>query len=314
MSSKKQTILRFVLKSTENPLKVMSRFFPQGKTVLNRTEWWGKEPRSCGLTNMKTRPASAGSNEPKVFDVEVTHRPKGCITFVGPTKYDGWTAMILDRKKDGTLLDGHGNPLPEGQPPVYLPLEVHEDAEFNEIDFGEFVDELEVEGIPHVTFDDVLRQMQESPRFSASIKSTFMAPRRHRPLVKIVLSNAPSGTGTDGFGTRIVNVNSFTPHLQEVLLDELWELVSGFIEGRYSIKNFGNEEFVFVELSDSLVDCTPNEEGKDSRFNCLNEYVPATFIEDLAERLIATFEIQVSIVDGPTGGLLLKLREPSNRD
>lgn len=314
MSSKKQTILRFVLKSTENPLAVMARFFPQGKTLLNRTEWRGKEPRSCGLTNVKSRPYSAGSNEPQVFDVEVTHRPKGCTTFVGPTKYDGWTAMMLDRKEDGTLLDGHGNPLPEGSPPVYLPFEVHGDAEFNEIDFGEFVGEFEVEGILHVSFDDVLKRMHETPRFSASIKSTFMAPRRHRPLVKIVLSNAPSGTGTDGFGTRIINVNNFTPHLQQVLLDELWELVSGFIEGRYSIKNFGNEELVFIELSDSLVDCTPNEEGKESRFNCLSEYVPDAFLEDLAKRLIATYEVEVSVVDGPKVGLLLTMLRPSKRE
>jgi hypothetical protein len=222
--------------------------------------------------------------------------------------------MILDRKEDGTLLDGHGNPLPEGQPPVYLPFEVHADAEFNEIDVGEFVGEFEVGGIPHVSFDDVLRQMQETPCFSASIKSTFMAPRRHRPLVKIVLSNALSGTGTDGFGTRIVDVNNFTPHLQQVLLDELWELVSGFIEGRYSIKNFGNEESVFIELSDSLVDCTPNEEGKESRFNCSSEYVPDALLEDLARRLIATYEVEVSIVDGPKVGLLLKVSKPSKRE
>ena len=314
MSSKKQTILRFVLKSTENPFEVMSRFFPQGKTVLNRIEWRGKEPRSCGLTNVKIRPYSAGSNEPMVVDVEVTYRPRGCITFIGQTKYDGWTAMMLDRKKDGTLLDGNGNPLPEGQPPIYLPFEVHGDVDFNEIDFGEFVGEVEVDGIPHVTFDDVLRQIQESPRFSASVQATFMAPRRHRPLVKIILTNAPSGTGTDGFGTRIINVNSFTPQLQQVLLDELMELVSGFIEGRYSIKNFSNDELVFVELSDSLVDCTPNEEGKESRFNCLSEYVPDTFMEDLAKRLIATYEVEVSIVDGPKGGLLLKASRPSRRE
>jgi len=309
----KQSILRFVLKSTENPLAVMSRFSPQGKTVLNRTEWRGKEPRSCGVTSVKLRPYSAGSAEPKVFDVEVTYRPKGCITFVGQTKYDGWTAMMLDRKKDGTLLDGHGNPLPEGHPPVYLPFEVHEDVEFNGIDFGEFVGEFDVEGIPHVSLDDVMRKIQESPRFSVSVQSTFMAPRRHRPLVKIILSNAPSGTATDGFGTRIINVNNFTPHLQQVLLDELTELVSGFIEGRYSIKNMSNDEIVFVELSDSFVDCTPNEEGKESRFNCLSEYVPDTFLEDLAKRLSATYEIEVSIVDGPQGGLLLRALNPSRR-
>ena len=313
MSSMNSSILRFTLTSTENPFEVMARFFPQGTTLLNRTEWRGKEPRSCGLTNVKLRPYSAGSEKPKVFDVEVTYRPKGCITFVGSTKYDGWTAMMLDRMKDGTLLDGQGKPLSEGQPPVYLPFEVHGDIEFNDIDFGEFAGEFDIEGVPQVALDEVLRKIQESPRFSASITSIFMAPRRHRPLVKIVLSNAPSGTATDGFGTRIINVNNFTPHLQQVILDELTELVSGFIEGRYSIKNVSNDELVFVELDDSLVDCTPNEEGKASRFNCLSEYVPDTFLEDLAKRLMATYEVEVSIVDGQTGGLLLRSKKTSRR-
>lgn len=133
-----------------------------------------------------------------------------------------------------------------------------------------------------------------------------MAPRRSRPLVKIILSDGPSGTSTDGFGTRIVNVNRITPHLQQVLLNELTELVSGFIEGRYSIKNSSTEDFVFAELDDVLVDCTPNREGKESRFNCLSEYMPDTFLEDLARRLMATYEVDISIVDGPKGGLLLK--------
>lgn len=306
MSNLTPKVLRFTLTTTENPFEVMARFFPQGTTLLNRTEWRGKESRSCGLTNVKMRPHSAGSNEPKVFDVEVTYRPRGCITFVGPTKYDGWTAMMLDRKQDGTLLDGHGNPLPEGQPPVYLPFEVHGDVEFNDIAFGDFVGEFEIGGVPRVALDDVLREFQESPRTSVSIRSSFMASRRHRPLVKIVLSNAPSGTAADGFGTRIVNINNYTPHLQQAILDELAELVSGFIEGRYSIKNMSNDELVFVELDDSLVDCTPNEEGRPSRFNCLSEHVPDSFLEDLAKRLMATYEIEVSVVDGPKAGLLLK--------
>lgn len=314
MSKVKQTILRFVLKSTGNPMDIMSRFHPQGNRVLNRTEWRGKAPRSCAVTTVKGRPHSAGSKEPMVVDVEVACRPKGTITYVGGTKYDGWTAMMLDRTKDGTLLDGHGKPLPEGQPPVYLPFEVYEDVDFNEIDFGEFVDEFEVEGITHVSVEHVMAQLLNSKSINSSIKSTFIAARRHRPLVKIVLSNAPSATGSDGFGTRIVNINNLTPQLQQVLLDEFIELVSGFIEGRYSIKNISNDDFVFAELDDALVDCTPNEEGKESRFNCLNEYLPDTFLEDLAKRLIATYEVDVSIVDGPKGGLLLRRVDLSKRD
>lgn len=306
MPNSKPAALRFVLKSTDDPSAVMARFFPQGQTILNRTEWRGKDPRTCGLTSLRVRPYSAGSDEPKAFDLEVTYRPKGYITFVGATRYDGWTMMVLDRQKDGIPLDGHGQPLLEGQAPVYLPFDVYPDVDFNELDFGDFVGEFAVEQIRRLMFEDVQKQIQESPAFSASIRSTFIAPRRHRPLVKIVLSNAPTGTRTDGFGTRIVHLNNYTPHLQQVLLDELTELVSGFIEGRYSIKNLSNDEVVFVELSDVVVDCTPNEEQQESRFNCLNEYVPDSLFEELAKRMIATYEVDVSVVLGPEAGLLLK--------
>jgi hypothetical protein len=149
-------------------------------------------------------------------------------------------------------------------------------------------------------------EIHRSPRIEASIKSTFIAGHRHRPLVKLVLSNAPSGTGVDGFGTKVVMINRLTPHLQRVVLDALTELVSGFVEGRYSMKNFSNGDIVFAELTDVLVDCTPNEEGKESRFDCLSEYLPGSFLEELARRLMSTYEVDVSVVDGPKFGLVLK--------
>src|SRR5579859_6272667 len=101
-------------------------------------------------------------------------------------------------------------------------------------------------------------RLQKSKRLNASLNASFVAPRRHRPLVKIVLSNDPSGTGVDGFGTRIVNINNSTLQLQQVILDRVTELVTGFVEGRYSVKNMSTDEFVFAELNDVLVDCTPN--------------------------------------------------------
>jgi hypothetical protein len=274
--------------------------------MLNRTEWRGKESRSCGVVSVKSRPDAAGSPEPTVFDIEVAYRPKGCITYTGGTRYDGWTALVLDRARDGTLLDGQGKPLPEGQLPVFRRVEVFEDVEFNEIDFGEFVGEIEVEGTKHVSFEHVMDQIRSSRRFSMSINSTFVAPRRHRPHVKIALSNNPSGSRVDGFGTMIINVNKSTPQLQQTLLDHVTELMNGFVEGRFSVKNMSNDEFVFAELDDVLVDCTPNEEGKESRFNCLGEYLPESYLDELAMRLAATYEVDVSVVDGPRIGLLLK--------
>jgi hypothetical protein len=303
MPETKQTVLRFVLKSGGNPLELMSRFHPKGKTVLNRTEWRGKESRSCGVSSVQMRPYSAGSNEPRIVDVEVSYRPKGCIVFVGNTKYDGWTAMVVDRKPDGTSLDGRGNPLPEGEAPVYRAFEVYDDVEFNEMDFGEFVGEFVVESIKHVQYDDVFSQAV-GKRFTTA--ATFVAARRNRPMVRIVLSNAPSGTGNDGAGTRIVHINNYTPHLREVIADELVEVLNGFVEGRYSMSGLSTDDFVFIQLSDALVDCTPNEQGNESRFNCLHEYLPESFLEEQAKRLMATYAVEVSVVDGPKFGLLLK--------
>jgi hypothetical protein len=146
------------------------------------------------------------------------------------------------------------------------------------------------------------------------MNTSFVAPRRQRPLVKIVLSNNPSGTGVDGFGTMIVNVNNSTPQLRQAILDQVTELVNGFVEGRYSIKSMSTDEFVFAELNDVLVDCTPNEAGKGSRFNCLGEYLPDSYLEDLAMRLIATYDVDVSVVDGPKIGLLLRRIDRSHRN
>lgn len=310
MPGTNETILRFLLKTNARPMEVMSRFHPQGKTVLNRTVWRGKEARSCAVTKVKSRPYAAGSNEPLLFDIEVTYRPKGCITFVGNTKYDGWTAMLLDQATDGTLLDGHGKPLPKGQSPVYLPREVYGDVDFNELDFGEFIQEFQQEGIKHIPFDVVMTQLQSSSHISASIRSTFMAQRRHRPSVKIALTNGPSRTSTDAFGTRIINVDKSAPHLQRVILDHLTELVSGFIEGRYSIANMSSDEFVFVQLSGVLVDTTLNEHGQESRFDCLHEFLPDMFLDELATRLMANYLVNVSVVaDGKALGLVLRRKE-----
>jgi hypothetical protein len=110
----------------------------------------------------------------------------------------------------------------------------------------------------------------------------------------------------DGFGTRIVNVSRFTPHLQKVLTDELTELVFGFLEGRYSISKTAFGDNVMVELDQVLVDYTANDEGKESRFDCFGKYVPDTFIEELAKLIVANFELDVSIVDGPKAGLLFR--------
>ena len=312
MTSKNQTILRFELETTANPFEVMKRFRPQGNPVLNKTEWRGKEPRSCAITNVRSRPFSVGTSDPKFFDIEVTYRPKGCITFVGGTKYDGWTASVLDQTTEGTLLDGHGNPLKKGALPVYRSYEVYEDVDFNEIDFGTFIAETDVEGIKHVDYDDMMDRIHKSEKGSISISSPFAVPRRHRPTVKIAISNEPSGTATDGFGTKIVIINSETVNLGQAVLDQLMEFLSGFIEGRYSIKNISTDELVMAELDDILVDFTRLDAKNAPRFNCLKDYLPPELLEELAKRLVATYDVEVSIVEGPKCALVFELTHKSN--
>jgi hypothetical protein len=297
--------LRFVLKSTAG-VDVFERFFPGGKTILNRTEWRGKEPRSCGVTGFKSRTHRADDPSPVTYEIEVSYRPKGVITYVGNTKYDGWTAMMLDRQRDGTLLDGKGQPLADGLPPVYMPFEIHKDVEFNDLDFGEFVGEFDAPGVRHTTRDAIMEEMKEGGSFGGGTRSTFMAPRRSRPNRKIILTNQPSGPAGDKWGSDIINVSNDTPHVEQVLMDRLAELMADYLEGRCYIKSLSNGEMTYVELADSLVDCSPNELGEDSWFDVLTSFTPAGFLEELAKRLMATYEVDVSVVDGRPGGLLLR--------
>ncbi len=299
--------LCFVLKMQgfmESMRELHSRFLPNGRYVLNRTEWRGKEPRSCAVTNVATRPHSAGDPGPVIIDIEVTYRPKGETTYVGDTKYDGWTAMMLDKTSDGVLLDGHGQPLKDGDPPVYLPFEVYDDVEFNDLDFGELFGEFDASGVKHTTAEAVMEDLQASGRFGG--RTTFVAPHRSRPLKKIILSGQPSSEFIDGFGTHIFNINNTTANLGHVLVEELTKLMCDFIEGKVSIKSIENDSLVYVDLSDSLVDCAPNEDGMDSFFEILHLHTPPGFLDDLAKRLMSKYAVDVEVIDGKRGGFVLR--------
>jgi len=141
---------------------------------------------------------------------------------------------------------------------------------------------------------------------SASVHSKFVAARRHRPDVKIVLSNTPAGISSGKFGTRVISINRFTPQLDQVISDQMTEVMCGFLDGRYSIKNMTNGEFVYLDLGDAFVDCTPNDQGEASRFDCLGEFVSDSFISDLASRLMATFKVRVSIVEDRELSLVIR--------
>jgi hypothetical protein len=215
--------------------------------------------------------------------------------------------MPLDRRPDGTLLDGNGQPLKDGENPVNLPVEVKQDVEFNDFNLGQFVDETEIPPIPHTTVEAVMKELENSHKaFSFSTESKFVAPHRQRPLTKIILSNAPTCQGTDGFGGCYKIINLSTPHLEFVLMEQLAALMRDFLEGKVSITNSGNEDFIFVELSSSLMDCSPNESGFDTWFNMLQSYTPVGFLEDLAKLLMAEYEVEISVIDSKDGGLVIR--------
>ncbi len=299
--------LTFALKTAGEAavLGLWKRFQPNGQYMLNRTEWRGKEPRSCAVTRLSSPPQTIGS--PMVANIEVTYRPKGDISYTGNTKYDGWTAMVLQRNHDGVLLDKDGQPLKDGERPVYLPQEVYQDGEFNDLDFGTFVEEVEIQDVKRTTIEAIFQEIQTSGKpYGSSIKSSFVAPHRSRPQAKIVLSNLPTQHATDGFGTRLLFLNSSTPNLEHALMDLVGKLMCDFIEGKVSIANVGNEDVLFVELSSSLIDCTGVADGLETWFDVLNYFTPIGFLDNLAKQIASLYEVEVEVIEGKSGGLVLR--------
>lgn len=278
---------------------IWSRFFPNGRHVLNRTKWRGKEPRSCAVTRVSGQSRTVGDPDPMNVLIEVTYRPKGEISFTGKTRYDGWQAMVPARTAKGEFADAEGNPLPPGASPVYLPRDVYEDVEFNELDFGELIKEEDVGGIPRTTTEAVFEELKASGRFGGA---TFIAARRSRPLRKFLIANDEAKKSVDGFGTIVEIVPSSTPQLKHLIAQKLTDVMADFLEGRASLKAIGNEQLTFVMLSDSLVDCT----GTESRFNVLSEFTEPTFMDELAKHLMSVYQVEVSIVPDEEGGLVVR--------
>src|SRR5665213_2891018 len=155
--------------------------------------------------------------------------------------------MSLNRSNDGVLLDGHGQHLKDGDPPVYLPYEIYPDVEFNDSDFGDFVGEEEIEEIETVEYEAVMNQIMGSGMaIRQEVNSPFIARHRLRPQKKIVLSNRPTHVYQDGFGTHILNISLSSAHLEQELMNQLTNLMHEFIEGKASINNSGNEDVTFV--------------------------------------------------------------------
>jgi hypothetical protein len=296
------------VKSGGDPMRLFDQFFPGGQRLLNSKEWRGKGPRTCGITNAKSRSRPMNATGPVIFDIEVTYRPPGFISYVGRTKYDGWTCMMLDRNPDGTLLDGHGQPLKDGEAPVYLPFQAYKECDFNDLDFGEFIDETDVPGVTHVTYDDLMKGINERVHQLAhfSTRHSFAVPFRQRPLTKIAITDQPTKVVYDGFGTQIILFNKGTPHFKQMIYLRMVDLISDFLQGKIYIKSLPDGEGgVLINVTDSLIDISPNPTGT-TRFDVLAEYLPDNFLDDVALQMQSVFLITVQVVDGKGGGLLVR--------
>ncbi len=296
-----ERLLRFKL-MTDSPGELHGRFYPTGETVLNSTEWWGKEPRSCAVVDFKAS-YTQGDPPPYPANIVVAYRPKGFVNYQGSTRYDGWTAMMPNRKSDGTYLDESGNPLEYGEARFFKPTEVYRDIEFNEIDFGDFVGETDGATIEHLTSDGLMERMRHVRKIGGD---DFIAPRRQRSRTKIILSDMPTAVMPDQFGGYVINLNNNSPQLEQVLQDKIEEVFTGYLEGRTHIKTITLDDLSFVELADILVDCTLNQYGMPSYFEDFKNFVPANFMDDLAKRIMAMYEVDVTVVNGNKPGFLLK--------
>ena len=142
-----KTVLTFnLLMESANILGAEENSPWQLRNKLNSTAWMGKEPESCMVVDIKQKEAIPVGKTAMMDHVEFTiyvgYRPRGWISGEkreGLQRLNSWQLEVRDQMNDGTLLDGAGKPLPVGHPPVYLPYDIYELADFNDYDFGHFL-------------------------------------------------------------------------------------------------------------------------------------------------------------------------------
>ena len=279
---------------------VMRTYHPKGSPPLNRNEWNGMPARSCSIQRVSLGAATEGK-----LQIEIEYRPKDWVSFVGDTKYVGWTAYMLNRSPEGVLLDSDGNPLADGEQPVLLPYDVYDDIDFNNLEFGMLIEEIPCDQDEDVAFDDIVRRIERSGHFKMGAATPVSVLHRYRPSVMILISDNPTGQIRGGFGELIQNINSETPHLKQAVAEVVLTLVRGYLEGRYDMSVLQGADVFMLDLSKLLVDAR----GKESRFECLLEFLPQGFLNELARRIASRYMLQARVVTGNSFGLLLEFEE-----
>jgi len=85
----------------------------------NSGPWMGKAKNTCKIRDFQQkRPQPQGKTalmDHAEFEISIEYRAPNCVVEDhGGFWWEGWKLKHVDVKKDGTLLDGKGNPLPEG--------------------------------------------------------------------------------------------------------------------------------------------------------------------------------------------------------
>lgn len=284
----------FRLDETQQPNEPfgVSMFALQDKyqsNSLNRTAWKGTPPRSCRIMGSKMGPDTGGK-----VQIEVEYRPIHWVSFSSDTKYVGWTAFVPNRSSDGVFLDRDGNPLPDGDEPILLQFEVYRDIEFNDLDFGEMIEEIPFENDEEVTFEDVLRKIEASGKFEMGGVKAIAVPHRRRAKSMMQISDEPTGQMSGGFGDTIHNINSQTPHIEQAVAEVLSSLVRGFLEGRNDLTVIKGGDLFMLNLSALL----PGSN--------LPDYLPDGYLQDLARYVSDRYMLTAKVVTGESYGLLLE--------
>jgi hypothetical protein len=112
---------------------------------INSLQWKGREPESCKLVQF-SQASPVSRAEQTEFTFTVSYRPHGSAG--SPERLDAWSGLWADGWKikplaitaDGVLLDAHGNPLPDGHPPVIVENSLYKTVDYNRFDFGQQID------------------------------------------------------------------------------------------------------------------------------------------------------------------------------
>jgi hypothetical protein len=111
-------LLRFQYHSNDDP-----RTDARERTLMmvNSRPWMGKEAGTCMVEDFDLQCREGGIERGLIT---VRYRPHG------------WAIRRIARTDNGCLADEQGNPLPEGQEPVFLEFEVYPRTDFNDLNFG----------------------------------------------------------------------------------------------------------------------------------------------------------------------------------